>query len=250
MNHTPSSHRLAEAMSRAVHHWESLHLAEPAEKVAGRTTPAVTLAVSREAGANGALIARAVADRLGWPLYDKELLQRIASEMGVHAHVLSRVDEKRKSWLTEAFESFASAPTLSASAYLRRLGETVFSLAEHGECVIVGRGAAQILPASTTLRVRMVAPLEARICTVRQREHLNREEAARRVTEIERERAHFVKDHFQKDVGDAHEYDLVLNTARFSVEGCAEVILEAVKRFQARVCAASPEPVACGAGIV
>ena len=250
MNHTPSSHRLAEAMSKAQHHWETRHLAEAGETPAGCTIPAVTVAVSREAGANGALVARAVADRLGWPLYDKELLQRIASEMGVHAHLLSSVDEKRKSWLTEAFESLGSGSVLNASSYVKRLGETLFSLAAHGECVLVGRGAAQILPASSTLRVRMVAPLEARINTVRQREHISREEAARCVTEIERERARFVKDHFQKDVADAHDYDLVLNTARFSVEGCADVILEAVQRFQARVRAAEPEPVATSAGIV
>ena len=42
-----------------------------------------SIAISRDSGANGHLIARAVGARLDWPVYDKELVSRIAGEMGL-----------------------------------------------------------------------------------------------------------------------------------------------------------------------
>jgi cytidylate kinase len=237
-------------MTAAMEHWRGRLLAEQSDGGSGRSSPALTVAISREAGANGALVARAVAERLGWPLYDQELLRRIADEMGIRASLLASVDERRKGWLEEALESFTSTPSVNANTYVRRLIETLFALAARGECVIVGRGAAQILPASTTLRVRLVAPWEDRVQTVRQRERITSEEAGRRVAAMDRDRAHFVQEHFRKDLTNPHGYDLVLNTARFSVEGCADLILEAVGRFEARLRASAPAPVACGAGIV
>src|SRR5262249_41409867 len=53
----------------------------------------------------------------------------------------------------------------------RRRAETLLSRAAHGECIIVGRGAAQVLPPKTTLRVRMVGPLQDRITATQHRYH-------------------------------------------------------------------------------
>ena len=53
-------------------------------------------------------------------------------------------------------ESSATAGP-AASGYVHRLIQTLLSLAAKGECVILGRGAAQALPPQTTLRVRLVA---------------------------------------------------------------------------------------------
>jgi cytidylate kinase len=245
MHHSRASERVTGALTQALHHWESRHQAEAADPRAGRTAPAVTIALSREAGANAEAVARAAAGRLGWPVYDQELLRRIADEMGVHASLLASVDERRRPWLSECLEGFATNPAVSQGAYVRRLVETVLSLATHGECVIVGRGATHILPAATTLRVRLVAPLEARVESLRRREKLGHAEAARRVAELDRERAHFVREHFQKDTSDTHLYDLVLNTGRFSVAECAELIVEAARRLGRHAAAASPEPAAC-----
>jgi len=85
--------------------------------------------------------------------------------MGLRATLLESVDERRKSWLLEFLDGLSSVPAVSESAFVRNLIETVLALGAHGECIIVGRGAAQILPAETTLRARLVAPLSERIAT-------------------------------------------------------------------------------------
>jgi cytidylate kinase len=225
-----SSERLAEAMERARRHWQAQRKMEAIPEAPPLSAPApFTIALSREAGANGTAVARAVAEKLGWPVYDRELLQRIADDMGLHASLLESVDEKRVSWLQE----ITSASQVSAAGYVRRLIETVLSLGRLGACVIVGRGAAQILPPETTLRVRLVAPLEARITAVSRKHGVSREEAARQVKKTDRDRSDFVMEHFHKDPADSRHYDLVLNSARFSVVDCAEVIIEALRRLEA-----------------
>lgn len=232
-----SSERMAEAVARAHRHWQTQHRAETeaAQVSPAAGPPPLTIALSREVGANGSLAARAVGERLGWPVYDRELLQKIADEMGLHSSLLESVDERRGSWLREALGSLASQPGISGATYVRRLVEVLLSLAAHGGCVIVGRGAAQILPAATTLRVRLVAPLRDRIEVISQRLSIGREEAARWIDTAERERSRFVQDHFQKNPDDPRQYDLVLNSARFTVPECAELIVEALRRMQARV---------------
>jgi cytidylate kinase len=200
--------------------------------------PAFTIALSREAGARGAEVARALGARLGWPVYDRELLQQIGEQMGLHPGRLESVDEKHKGWLEECLEAFASGSAVSGSVYLRRLVQTLAALGAHGECVIVGRGAAQVLPEASTLRVRLVGPPDVRRDAIRRRLGLGREEAARWVEKTDRERATFVKEYFHKDVADPRGYDLTINSGRFSTDDCADLIADALRRLQPQ--AASP----------
>lgn len=229
-----SSERLAEAMARARRHWQEQRRVEAtAAAPLPRKSPAFTIAVSRQAGANGPQIARAVAERLGWPVYDRELLELVAEEMGLRSDLLTSVDEKQKGWLQECLESFLSVPSATGSSYGRRLAEVLLSLAAHGECVIVGRGATQILPMETTLRVRLVGPQDARIETIRQRFGISREEARKWVERTDSERIRFIHDHFQKDPTQPCNCDLVLNSSRFPVTACADLIIEALHKLQA-----------------
>lgn len=64
------------------------------------------------------------------------------------------------------------------------------------------------------------------------------------VAAIDRQRVQFVREHFNKDTTDPSLYDLVLNTERFSVEQCADLIVEALHRLQAAVARKALEPAA------
>jgi cytidylate kinase len=251
MIHKTSSDRLAEAMERARRHWRMTTPAADAAPAPIRTAPVhpISIALSREAGANGSLIARAVAGRLGWPVYDRELLEHIAKEMGLRTELLESVDEKSSHWLRTCFEGLSLQPGVAESSYVRQLVQTMLSLSAHGACVIVGRGAAQVLPSETTLRVRLVAPVADRIEVIGKGRGLSREEAARWVEKTDRDRIVFVWDHFHKDSTSATQYDLTLNTSRLSVEACVELIVEALTRMepQAEARTAAPATLLVGA---
>jgi cytidylate kinase len=196
--------------------------------------------VSREAGTLGTAVAREVGKRLGWQVHDHELLERIAQDMHVRTALIESVDERHQNSLLEAVEAFLAVPSGSEwqplvceSSYVRHLVETVLALGVHGQCIIVGRGAAFILPAETTLRVRLVAPVKERIATLRRTLALSEKEAALRVRTLDRERNDFVRDHFLKDPADPTHYDLVLNAGRLSVAEEAGLIIDALHHRQA-----------------
>lgn len=226
-----SSHRLTEALAKTHQHWESRRLANGQSSGARPRSP-LTIAISRQAGANGSSIARAVGELLGWPVYDRELVQMVADNMKVRASLLDELDERQTSWIRECIASFGSNTSVSQSAYMHRLIETLLALAAHGECVIVGRGAPIVLPSATTLRVRLVAPHEHRIAVVQEQRKLTLDEATRWVETTDRERLAFQTDHFAADPADPAYCDLVLNSGRYSVAECAEIIVAAQQRMR------------------
>jgi cytidylate kinase len=222
-----SPERLTAALARAQRHWKAR---QDADSQSDR--PKFTIAISRQTGTHGGTIAHEVGRRLGWPVYDRELLQRIADDMGIHRDLLESVDERLESWLSESFWRLFSVPDVRETIYFRRLIETLFSLASHGQCVIVGRGAASVLPSATTLRVRIVAPLEQRIDSVQRENSITRKEAAKRVETTDAERRRFLTTHFGGNPTAPANYDLVLNAGRYSTKECADMIVDALEHLR------------------
>ncbi len=175
-------------------------------------------------------------------MFDHELLERIAAEMNVRVELLDSVDERHQSWLLESIEALAPRKTVSETSYLRHLVETLFSLAAHGGCIIIGRGAAQVLPAVSTLRIRVVAPLHDRIERVSREQDLPWREAERYLGVRDRQRATFTKEHFHKDPADPQHYDLLLNTGRLSVSACATLIVESLHLREAACTSTKQSP--------
>ena len=232
---------LSQLVEQACRHWETRQQPGAVQRdISARASRPFTIALSREVGTQGTSVAKEVGRLLGWHVYDHELLEHIAKEMGLRTALLESVDEKEQSWLRESIgSSLASlasggeAPWASESSYVHHLVETVHALGIHGECVIVGRGAAFILRPETTLRVRLVGPVRERIAALSRKLDISEREAARQVRTLDRERIDFVHDHFHKNASDPRNYDLLLNASRFSVTQNAELIVEALRRLQA-----------------
>lgn len=219
--------RQADALAQAQRHWRD----QPAAR---QVKPAWNIVLTREAGADGAGVAAELGQRLGWPVYDRALIDRIAREMGLQTHLLDSVDERRKHWLLESVEALTAAGPVSEPRFVRRLVEALLSLSALGHCIIVGRGAAQILPAETTLRIRLVASRDHRIEAVQHGQKISHEQAAEWVDKTDRERRQFVVEHFGMDPADPMLYDLILNVSRWSSGECADIILDVLHRLEAR----------------
>jgi cytidylate kinase len=113
-----------------------------------------------------------------------------------------------------------------AAAVARRL----FALAARGSVVVVGRAAGHVLPADTTLSVRLVAPAEDRTKYLSDRLRLSAAEAAAARDSHDRSRAEFLRTVCGRDITDPTGYDLVLNVARLGVDGAADLIAAAARR--------------------
>jgi len=220
MNRAAATGHLAQNLEGITRQWE-----RPRQSAKTR----FTIALAREAGADAAAVAHELAKRLSWTVYDRELLEVIAQDLGLQTSLLESVDEKQVGWFLDSFQAFLAVPRIDESAFIQHLIKTLAMLASRGECIIVGRGAAQLLPTDTTLRVRLVAPFADRIVAFSKRFQIDREEAERRIKRLEQERAEFVRRHFLKDPTDPANYDLVLNVSRLTPAKCAEVICGALR---------------------
>src|SRR5262245_49520086 len=114
-----------QALHQLLSHWEPLTQAKGSlPKQRG-----FTIALSREAGTQGTTLAREVGKRLGWPVFDHELIELIAQEMGTKPAALESVDEKRFTWLPATIAQFMALPVVSEHAYIRNLVKAVSALA-------------------------------------------------------------------------------------------------------------------------
>ena len=130
-------------------------------------TERFTIAISREAGIDAGTYACAVGEQLGWPVWDRELLDLIAVRIGSKSSELESLDERHVSWLQESLAAFLLEHAVNQYAFVHHLRGIIEDLSARGDCIIVGRGAPHILPAKTTLRVRLVAPFEHRVAAFR-----------------------------------------------------------------------------------
>ena len=235
-----NSVNLAERLASATHHLEEQRTAM---KQGRALRPTYNIAISREVGALGTTVAREVGARLGWYVYDHELLEVIAQELHVRTQLLENVDEKHVPWLQERIEEFAAVPHVTENAFVRQLIETVLALATHGGSVFVGRGVAHILPPSKTLAVRCVATLGDRIATIMREQGLAEHEAERYIKTTDAARERFVRDHFQRDSTDVHSYGLTLNTSWCSVSECADMIIDNLRRREPHLRMLAEQPV-------
>jgi hypothetical protein len=176
-----------------------------------------------------------VADRLGFRFYSDELIHDIAEAAHVRQQVVETLDERVQDGITEWVAGLIKRGVFAPSDYLRNLSRVVLTLGRHGKGVIVGRGAHFLLDGKTTLRVRVIAPLEERVARIAVRDDLGEADARAKVLRIDEERVAFNRQHYNADIRDPGHYDLVVNAGTLSVEGAAA---QTVAAFQFRFGAA------------
>lgn len=228
-----SSELMGEAVLDAREQWRTPRPGEEFTVAPAQLRPtALVITISRESGAGGAAVARELGRLLGWPVYDRELLEHIAEKSGLRAELLESLDEKRSHWLLEILQSLTGVATMSGSSYATHVAETILALAALGNCVIVGRGSTIIVPPKNALRVRLVASLDDRAEREGKRLGIAKIEAIKHVRVNDAQREGFVKDYFHHDIGDSHHYNLTINMSRFSVEQAAQLIVDALHQRQ------------------
>jgi cytidylate kinase len=166
--------------------------------------------------------------RLDWPVYDREILDLISKQSGLRTELLATIDEHDPHWLQETITSFGHPGELSSAGYAKHLKRVLATLATHGNCILVGRGATALLPPQTTLRIRIVEPLKTRTARIARQYHLSGKDAEKRTRQIDLERVQFIENHFRISINDPHGFDLTLNTALLSPSQCADLILPLV----------------------
>jgi hypothetical protein len=187
------------------------------------------LLISREKGAGGHAVAREAGIRLGWQVFDNEIVDEIAKKAHVRRQLIESLDEHDRDTIQGIIDQLLKPREIGTSDYFACLKQVVLTLGHQGDVVIVGRGAQFILPTQFGLCVRMVAPIEARIQRTADKEHLSMDAARVEVERSDRERVKLVRRHYGRDVTDPLSHDIIINTAAMNVEAAAGVIMTALQ---------------------
>jgi cytidylate kinase len=194
-----------------------------------RSTPCV-ITISRQWGSGGTNIASLVAQKLGFELYDKEIINQVAERLGADPRHIEHHDERGPDLVGGIILQLLEGKRPTEATYLRTLVKVMRQIAKQGHAVIVGRGGSYILPES--YRVRIVAPENIRVARISELHNMNEKAARRAIIETDRQRTNFVRAHFGCDIDNPLDYDLVINTEHCSIEHAAQLIIEGFRARQ------------------
>jgi cytidylate kinase len=184
------------------------------------------ISFSRELGNGGMEISKRVAEKLGWQFYDREIIETIANRAHVREELVARFDEHIQNEMETYLRNIFTHQLLNNDQYLHHLTQILLSIAQYGYAVIVGRGANFILPPEAGLRVRVVAPLEARLRRLMEEKRYDEKSAMQAITERDKERKDFLQHHFRCKPDDPCAYDIVINTGSIDLETASNWIIQ------------------------
>ncbi len=182
-----------------------------------------TITIEREYGAGGGVIAKKLADRLGWKLWDQALTSEIARVAQVDHAVVKRMDERCDSMFYRLMKVFMrgsmeqSLPLrnmdhFDADSMVEFMRRVISGAASEGNSVIVGRGAPFLLRGRPdTFHVFIYAPHEEKIRRLREAGK-SEDEATDEIESVDRQRVLFVRKYFGMEWPTRELYHLMINS--------------------------------------
>jgi len=193
------------------------------------------ITISREFGSGGRTMGRKIAERLGIPFYDKELVDQIAVESGFAPKFVEEHGEHSPSG---SFFSYAFAPQgvpgimngLSTADFLWNIQcNVILQLADQGPCVIVGRNADYILKdRPDALHVYVFADVPYRAERIVRLYGESEKSPEQRLAEKDKRRRVNYQHYTGRTWGMAQNYDLCLDTGVLGEDYCADIVVNAV----------------------
>lgn len=195
------------------------------------------ITISRQFGAGGSLVARLVAERLGWSVIDNELVDEVARRIGKPVEEVAEKEERVPSFVERLARALVASPEvpLVSSTPVESLDEAevvtvtekvVAEAAQHGRVVLVGRAASAVLAReSGALHVQLVAPRPFRIRVVAERSGIDTRAAEKQINETDAQRARYHQQYYNREWSDPVNYHMVLNTGALGFEGAADLIV-------------------------
>lgn len=183
--------------------------------------------VSREYGSGGMLIAKGIAQRLGFQLFDRDLLDRMAERGHVPPDLIHLLDERPGRSLAVFGASLLHGGNIGPKEFATLLRGTIQAILDLGNAVVLGRGASFIAKPHKALRLRVVAPLELRIHRIAELEQIDAKAAAKQIHDIEERRRKFHHQYFGTTDVLPENFDLAINTQTINLAQAVEIALRA-----------------------
>ncbi|MCH8088521.1 MAG: cytidylate kinase-like family protein [Chloroflexi bacterium] len=202
-------------------------------------------------GSGAYLVAPEVARIMNVRYVDRQILSEIARHLDTTVEEVADIDHvpwglrgRIAKELGRAFEQISAGPVapfdlgphyvptgevLTEEKYISALESVIHDMVETESVVLVSRGAQMILkdhPGS--LHVYLQAPMEVRIPRVIDYFHISREDAEKKIEELDKAHKAYIKKYFKAAVEDMEHYDLIINTRKISLREAINMIVSLV----------------------
>lgn len=199
------------------------------------------ITIARGFGSGGKQTASQIGEKLGIPVYEKQILEMASAYSGLSEEMFIEVDEKlRGSYVTNALAKFRFPKEISPTSKHFQSdinlfciqAEIIKQLALNVSCVIIGKCADYILKDFDNVGSFYIeAPRWACLDSIMKKTGVSEKEAAKMIEETDKYRAEYYRfysggNYWTNPVN----YDLTLNSARVGRERCADVIIDYMSR--------------------
>lgn len=188
--------------------------------------PMKIITISREFGSGGGTIGRKVAEKLGIPCYDAEIINKMSEESGFAKEYIKEESKNiNRGWLNFSFLNRESGMT-NQDILWGIQKQIILDLANKGPCVIVGRCADFILKdRDDVLNVFIHASFEYRANRIVEVYGEHEESKEDRIKLKDKQRATYHRYYTDMKWGQAANYHLCLDSGKLSIDDCVNSIL-------------------------
>jgi len=185
----------------------------------------IIINIGRQFGSGGRRIGNALGERLGIPVFDRQLITEAAQKSGYSPEVFRKKEERKRLF------SFLSSNGVDDSEIFRIQSEIIRDIASRGSAIFLGRASDYVLRDMPCLNVFLTAPEDVRASHVAQLRGISVEEAAETCAKEDRERETYYNFFTFRNWGVASNYDLCFDTSKLGIEGSADFIIDFGKRI-------------------
>lgn len=189
------------------------------------------ITIEREYGAGGSQIAQRLSEICGIPCYGKEILEAVAKRQKISVDSIEKYEETVTNsflytifMMSRAQSGNTEMLTQEEHIYLAEQKE-IQNFADKGSAIFVGHCASEALKnRKNVVNVYILADIEDKKKRIRQEYKIPASEAESTRKRFDKKRANYYYANTGKKWDDLRNYNLVLDSSRLGVEGCAAVL--------------------------
>lgn len=198
------------------------------------------ITIGRQFGSGGREFGKRLADELGCPYYDREIMVEISKRTQLAESYVQQIMDQRPGYYYPITVGKTLHGGLGSEYVMRQFASvyaeqanTIRDMAEKSDCVIVGRCADRILKDMKPMRIFVYADMEFRLnrCSRKatEEEHLTRRQLEKKIRAVDRARAKYYRYYTGQIWGDRRNYDICINTTNTDIKAAAHALAMMIK---------------------
>ncbi len=194
------------------------------------------ITISRQFGAGGKTLSKIISKKLGYPLYDDEIVRMISEKARVSKDWVLSLEKNAGSNLMKIIDGLVSRSLMDRiiddqkgyideRIYIELLEEIICTIAKTGNCIILGREGQYILEDKEDVyHILLIAKKEDRIKFMEKPYNLSHSQSIKVINTEDKKRARFYRNFNKTDYDAPIHYHMVLNMSRLDMEKAAQLV--------------------------